>query len=413
MPVVFSALMCHAPIVLPAVGRDRALACARTTRAMIEVARRALASRPERLVLISPHSPRRKSGFGAWKGRHVGDLAAFRAPQVRIELPDAGDVAESLHLAALTDGPPLDHGAVVPLSFLWDAGWRGPTAILSLPWDGRGGEEVGAGLAKLPGRTAVIASGDMSHKLTPDAPAGFEPLAADFDRAFVEALRGNDWDAALFAPHRDVAAEDVVDTTRVAMAAVGSPVNSEVLSYEGPFGVGYTEAIFFDPSPPLYAVARCAIRAHLAGERYPPPVGGPPPAGVFVTLTTRDGALRGCIGRLGPTQGRLFDEVAATAPDAATADPRFPAVTAAEMDDLQVEVSVLEPSTPVRDVAELDPRRFGVVMTWSGKRGVLLPDLHGVDSVEQQLAIVRRKAGIPAGVDAQLQKFTVRKEASP
>lgn len=413
MPTVFSGLMCHAPIVIPAVAGDEAARCVRTTRAMREVALRAVASHPDRLVLISPHSPRKKTGYGAWKGPHTGDLAQFRAPGIAVRLPDAPEVAEKLALAAITDGQPLDHGAMVPLAFLVEAGWRGPTAILALPWDARGGDDLGRKLAALPGRTAVIASGDMSHCLKPDAPNGFHPDGPLFDAAFVAALQAQDWDAALHVGHAANAAEDVVESSRVAMAAAGNPLNAEVLSYEGPWGVGYTEAIFCDPAPPLWAVARAAIRAHLRGEPYEAPAGGPSAAPVFVTLRTRTGELRGCIGTLEAVTGRRYAEVAAVAPDAATADPRFPAVTAEELDELQIEVSSLDPAVDVADPSELDPKRWGVIVSYQGLRGLLLPDIDGVDTVANQLEIVRRKAGIPRGVAHRLQKFTVSKESSP
>lgn len=413
MPTVFAGLMCHAPIVIPAIAGVEASRCTSTTRAMREVAVRAVASKPDRIVLISPHSPRRKTGFGAWKGPHVGDLSAFRAPGVAIRLPDAPEVADKLGITAIGDGQALDHGAVVPLAFLLEAGWHGPTAIIALPWDGKGGDDLGHKLAALPGRTAVIASGDMSHSLLPESPNGFHPDGPLFDAAFVDALRAQDWDGALHVRHQANAAEDVVESSRVAMAAAGSPVNAEVLSYESPWGVGYTEAIFRDPTPPLWAVARSAIRAHLRGEQYEAPAGGPSAAPVFVTLHTRTGDLRGCIGTLVATTGRRYAEVAAVAPDSATGDPRFPAVTLEELDALQIEVSSLDPAVDVADPTELDPKTWGVIMSYQGLRGLLLPGIDGIDTVAQQLDIVRRKAGIPKGAPVHLQKFTVTKEASP
>ena len=284
MVACFAALMCHAPIVVPAVGGSRSELCAATTRAMREVAARAVGSAPDRLVLISPHTPRHPVNWGAWVGPHRGDLGGFGAPEIAIELPDSPEAAAAVQ-AEPVSGDGLDHGAMVPLAFLWDAGWRGPTALLGLPWqEGPESESVGRALAELPGRTAVIASGDMSHRLKPGAPAGFHPRAQRFDDAFVAGLRAHDWPAAVDAEHRSVAAEDVIDTVRVAMAAVPGPLNAEVLAYEGPWGVGYTEAILHDPAPALYAVARGAIRAALTGEERPPPAGGGEAAAVFVTL---------------------------------------------------------------------------------------------------------------------------------
>ncbi|MDP6934962.1 MAG: AMMECR1 domain-containing protein [Myxococcota bacterium] len=321
MATCFAGLMCHAPIVVPEVGEARAMECARTTRAMSEVASRAILSRPDRLVLVSPHSPRHRQSYAAWPGRHVGDLGDFRAPQLRVDLPDAPEVAEFLGLPAIDLEATsarhgrqwLDHGAMVPLVFLWRAGWRGPTAILALPWvTDAPGEDLGRALAGLQGRTAVIASGDMSHRLIPGAPAGFDPQAAAFDRAFIRALRADDWRGAMAAEPRERAAEDVVESTRVAMGAAGEPLNAEVLSYEGPWGVGYGEAILYDPQPPLYAVARSAVRAAVRGETWGMPPDSPDSAGVFVTLWKK-GELRGCIGHIEPFHELLYEEIGACA----------------------------------------------------------------------------------------------------
>lgn len=417
MALCFAGLMCHAPIVLPTVaGPQQAARCLRTTRAMREVASRAVGSRPDRLVLISPHSPRAPLRFSAWAGPvHTGDLADFGAPQLRVELPDAPEVARQLDLARIEGRTGwLDHGAMVPLAFLWEAGWRGPTAILALP--GRvepAAEVLGRALAALPGRTAVIASGDMSHRLKPGAPAGYDPEAADFDGEFVAGLRADDWDAAVHAQPRERAAEDVVDSARVAMGAAGAPLHAEVLSYEGPWGVGYTEAILYDPAPPLYAVARRAIRDHVLGRpARTPPAGGPPAAGVFVTLH-KQGELRGCIGHIEPRRAHLYEEVAEVARASATADPRFAPVRPEELDQLDLDVSVLEPPEPIAGPEALDPAVYGVIATAGQRSALLLPGIDGVDTVAQQLAIVRRKAGIGAGTPVQLERFRVTREVQP
>ena len=416
MPTVFSALMCHAPIVIPMVAGPREAArCARTTRAMREIAARAVAAKPDRLILISPHSPRHRHKWAAWSGPHEGDLSAFRAPSLRVSLPDAPEVAASLVLPAVHGGAEgLDHGAMVPLHFLWEAGWRGPTAILALPWamgEDRSPEEIGRALAALPGRSAIIASGDMSHRLIPGAPSGYDPIAQRFDDAFVAGLEADDWPAAIKAEARERAAEDVVDSTRVAMGAAGAPRGAEVLSYEGPWGVGYTEAVLYEESSPLWALARRAIRDCLEGRATRVDPFGPP-SGAFVTLT-EGGKLRGCIGHIAPTRGSLSEEIVEVAPLAALEDPRFDPVLPEELALLEVEISVLSPPEPIAGPEDLDPAIYGVIVSHAGRRGLLLPDLEGVNTVEAQIDIARRKAGIPAGVPLRLERFEVRKEKSP
>jgi len=184
-------LMCHAPIVLPEVGGFRSIACAATTRAMHEVARRLLATRPDLLVVISPHSPRKPDAWGLSAGPEIsGDMAMFGAPEVAHTLPVPEDAVAALKAAAEAQGletwtppnRPLDHGAMVPLHFVVSQGWHGPTLLLSLPWPGTGteatmGRAIASAAASRGERWAVLASGDMSHRLKPGAPSGYDPRA--------------------------------------------------------------------------------------------------------------------------------------------------------------------------------------------------------------------------------------------
>lgn len=157
----------------------------------------------------------------------------------------------------------------------------------------------------------------------------------------------------------------------------------------------------------LVRVAREAIAAHLAGSAYAPPVLGASRA-VFVSLHDPRGELRGCVGHLSATEVDLGAEVAATAVLAATEDPRFPPVSADEIGTLSVEVSVLGAPEPATETS-LDPRRYGIVVRSGARRGVLLPDLVGIDTVEAQLRIARRKAGIGSGEPVVLERFVVEK----
>ncbi len=161
----------------------------------------------------------------------------------------------------------------------------------------------------------------------------------------------------------------------------------------------------------LAAIARRAVAAHLAGESSAEPSAGPP-APVFVTIRGADGALRGCIGTLTAAEASVSQETARNAVLAASRDPRFPALTPQELPGVSFEVSVLLDEEPVAGLEELDPDQFGVVVRDTrGRRGVLLPDVPGVETAEQQVAIACRKAGISEFADAQLARFRVLKYA--
>ncbi|MCB9670867.1 MAG: hypothetical protein H6736_04720 [Alphaproteobacteria bacterium] len=244
------ALMCHAPIVIPAIGRARAADCATTTAAMRRVARAVVDTGPEVLVVLSPHTPRDRHRWGLVDGEQLeGTFARFGCPEVGLALPNAApavrDALGDLPLAPVA-AQPLDHGALVPLWFLVEAGWSGPTAVLGVPWNNRDAGAIGERLrSRVP--WGLVASGDMSHRLQPGAPAGFDPRAHTFDEGFVRSLREGDLLGAVSVARelRERAAEDVVDTTEVLLGALGPTVpNDPVLAYEGPFGVGYCEALF-------------------------------------------------------------------------------------------------------------------------------------------------------------------------
>lgn len=131
-------------------------------------------------------------------------------------------------------------------------------------------------------------------------------------------------------------------------------------------------------------------------------------AGTFVSLHKK-GRLRGCIGTYLPTQDNLANEIIKNAISAATQDPRFPPVDTSEIRDLEISVDVLSKPEPVKSKRELDPKKYGVIVSKGWQKGLLLPDLEGVDTVEQQLEIAKQKAGLGETPVEQLeiQRFTV------
>jgi len=165
---------------------------------------------------------------------------------------------------------------------------------------------------------------------------------------------------------------------------------------------------------PLVELARQTIDSYVRTRRTPRPPKPLPAeaegqAGTFVCIKTRAGDLRGCIGTIEACQPTLADEVIQNAVSAATRDPRFPPVSAAELDDLVVSVDVLTTPEPIAGPEQLDPRRYGVIVESGWRRGLLLPDLEGVDTVEEQVDIARRKAGIGRNEPVKLYRFEVKR----
>jgi len=440
-------LMPHAPILVPEVGGDRGGAARASTRAMREAAARVMDFRPDTLALISPHSPRQPQAFGVWAGERLhGTFAQFNAAAAQVSLPNdtpfAGAIiAEARNRSLATwsiRGQTLDHGALVPLWFLAQAGWTGPTVVLSLKDPAEGGltelgEAIAAAARASRRRVAIVASGDMSHRLTAGAPCGFHPQAHQFDETFMDLIRDGDYHGIgnIAAALRELAAEDAVDSTVVAAAAVDwKTTGHKVLNYEAPFGVGYGVAILFadksnpaDPPPApacaskregdiLPALARQSVAAALRDSSELPPAAAAPylgaQRGVFVTLRERSGTLRGCAGTISPTCENLVAETWRSARLAALQDTRFSPVQARELPNLHFDVSVLHSMEKISSPAELDPARYGVVVsTEDGRRALLLPGIAEITTSEQQLTIARKKGWIGPREPVILHRFQI------
>lgn len=168
---------------------------------------------------------------------------------------------------------------------------------------------------------------------------------------------------------------------------------------------------------PIVQVARNAIEKFTRERKAPRTVTVPDDlpeeftrdkAGVFVSLKV-NGQLRGCIGTFQPVTRSVLDETVRNAIAASSQDPRFPPVDESELEVLTYSVDVLTPPEPMGDISTMDPRRFGVIVSKGGRRGLLLPDLQGVDTVEEQLRIAMRKAGISPGEGPRIERFEVKR----
>jgi len=164
---------------------------------------------------------------------------------------------------------------------------------------------------------------------------------------------------------------------------------------------------------PLVQLARKTIETYLqSGKMIEPPkeltAEMKEKAGVFVSLH-RQGELRGCIGTFGPTTENVAHEIIRNAIESSTRDPRFPPLEADELADLEINVDVLSTPEPARSIKGLDAKQYGVIVKAGGRRGLLLPDLPGVDTPEEQIEICRRKGGISPGEPVELFKFQVRR----
>lgn len=415
MSLVYTVFIPHPPILVPEIGGGEERKCQATLDAYREIARRLVQANIETLLLVSPHSPLTKVGMTLFTEENLrGNFAQFGSASLTFswanDLAIATELQKSLKNVLTVNGS-IDHGALVPLYFLQEAGWTGKIVLMGMPLEQpeEYGRQIGQILDKVDGRFALIASGDLSHRLKQDGPYGFDPSGPEFDQAIYKGLQ-RDIKKLHNLPIDLVenAGECGYRSLRLALAAKeGAP---EVLSYEGPFGVGYLVADLYHSSP-LPQWARRCLRAHLRHEDLGP-ADLPQTSefyvrrGCFVTLK-QNGQLRGCIGTTQPWQENLALEIQHNALAAGTEDPRFWPVELEELETLSFTVDVLGELEKISGPEELDPWRYGAVVRRGGKSGLLLPHLEGVDTVSDQIGIAKQKAGISSGDDVDLWRFEV------
>ena len=454
--IVFACVSPHPPIIVHEIGLGRERGTQKTIDALEQVAREMAQHQPETAILISPHGPAQPDAFAILVGpRADGSLAAWDAPQVTFAFENDVEAASLIREEAQRAGVSLeplerwrhrdstgrwcdglDWGCTVPLYYLRPGLAEAKLVPLCISYlepqqHFALGQAVARASERLDKRVVIIASADLSHSLA------YGPMGALFDEMIERAIA--EWDVRtvleMDVSFRHEAAEDAVPSLSFLMGALdGLTVKPRVLSYEGPFGVGYlvaavdilspeaetateearaTEPVAAAAAPhPLVRLAKEAVEAFVLYGRAIEPTDVPAElreqAGVFVSIK-KGSQLRGCIGTIEPTQASLAQEVVHNAIDSATSDPRFPPIAPEELAGLSYSVDVLSPPEPVTGPEELNPKRYGVVIRTGLRRGLLLPDIEGVSTVEEQIAIAKAKGGILQEEAVEIYRFTVQR----
>ncbi len=454
--LVFAGIAPHPPIMIPEVGREAVAEVRGSIEAMREFTERLVESGAETVVFVSPHAPLEAGAFVAYQDAQLyGDFANFRAPEAKVEATLDEEMLNAISRAAAEQGYEvngvrgydLDHGTAVPLYFLQRNGWRGRIVALGYSFLSnedhiRFGSCIKRAADEAGRAVAFVASGDLSHRLKPEAPAGYYPQAYLFDQEVTEAIRAAQPQRIInIDPDlRKMAGECGYRSMLVAFGVTESATQDyEVLHYEAPFGVGYMVAqIAREPLPArhraseekadaesgttgpqggveLLALARRAIETFVReGRVIEKPSSSDPAlnqrAACFVSIKTLERDLRGCIGTIEPAKETLAEELIYNAVSSATRDPRFPPVMPEELSHLCYSVDVLSTPEPAR-FEELDPKIYGVIVEEEsgGRRGLLLPDLQGIETARQQVDIAARKAGIAPGAPLKFSRFRVER----
>ncbi len=460
MGITGAVMVPHPPLIIPEIGKGREREISETIGSCRKAAGFLIGGRPETVIVLSPHHTMYADYFHISSGISAkGNFSQYDADEVRFEIQyDTDFISELCRMAGQTGFPAgvfgeqdkkLDHGTMVPLYFIRQA-YEGEIkarfvriGLSGLPYADhyKLGVMIRETAVKLNRRTAVVASGDLSHRLKNDGPYGFEPEGPEYDEKIMRVMQSGlfgdllDFDEAFCEK-----AGECGHRSFVIMAGCfdGENVKTEKLSYEGPFGVGYgvvtfapgeknDQRMFLDKylaghrkkmetikqnEDPYVRLARRALETYvLRDEKIKVPDHLPVEmtqkrAGTFVSIK-KHGQLRGCIGTISASTGCIAEEIIGNAISSASNDPRFQPVTKDELEDLVYSVDILSETEGILSEDELDVKRYGVIVTAGKKRGLLLPNLKGIETVGQQISVARKKAGIRENEKVMLQRFEV------
>ena len=455
-------IMPHPPVLIPEIGKGDAEKLSDTASACLKIADEIKAIKPDTIIVITPHGPVFRDAVAIYNDTYAyGDFENFGAPDVAFNFNINMDITEELIKKAEADNiliakinedtsrqynieHKIDHGALVPLYFIQKKYTDFKLVHITygmLPKMNlfKFGTLIKKAVDESSCNAVIIASGDLSHKLTVNGTYGFNPDGPVFDKKIIELLEAGDT-LNIFSLDKKLvneAAECGLRSFYILLGAMdGLDFKGEKLSYEGPYGVGYgvmkfdikssTKDSIFDiltnqiksrlnaerKNEDLYVrLARESLVGYVKSGNYIKMPGYvtedmiSSSHGVFVSLK-KDGDLRGCIGTIYPVYKNTAEEIIRNAVEAGENDPRFYPVEEDELDDIEYSVDVLMmPSACTFD--ELDPKKYGVIVRSGRKSGLLLPDLEGIDKKEDQVAIALKKAGISKNEEYTIEKFEV------
>ncbi len=429
--MIQAVIMPHPPIARELVGRGEEKKIQSTLDAYRIASRQIAEYAPETIVIISPHNIFYRDAFYVSPCEIYSDsLARFGAFADRLSVPYDRELRNEIIRLFEEENIPVaqdkryanepDHGSLIPLLYVSEVYTkfnvvRIAPSLLSDETLVEAGRLIERAAAHVGRKITLIASGDLSHKLLAEGPYGYVKEGPEFDSLVTEMMRtGNVKAFCEFTPEfRDRCAECGLPGFIMLSGALESyHIQPDFLSYEGPFGVGYAICTF-KAEDACIQLAKDSLEKYVrTGKRLSRPDDLPDwmttqRAGAFVSLH-KNGDLRGCIGTFMPWSDCVADEIITMAVEAGTQDPRFLPVKADELPDLEYNVDILSAPEPA-DKTQLDAKRYGVIVTNGYRRGLLLPDLEGVDTPGQQIAIALQKAGIRPDEPYVLERFTVER----
>ena len=457
MSILGSFIVPHPPLIIPEVGKGEQLKIQKTIDAYHEIAKEIARLKPDTIILSTPHSVIYSDYFHISPGTSAhGDLGSFGAHSVQFSVNYDTFLIDLImkytHKEGISAGiegeknKALDHATMVPLYFINQ--YLTDYKLVRLSLSGFSfidhyhyGKCIEKAIHESNERVVWVASGDLSHKLKVDGPYGLAKEGPIFDKEITEAMKeGNFLKFLNFEEDFCEKAAECGLRSFIMMAGAldGKEIKSRLLSYEGPFGVGYAVAaypmigenekrhfgqiydlneknklsIIQNQEDDFTRLARQSLEYYVKNHRHLPYSThqneqlSESKAGVFVSIK-KDGRLRGCIGTISPTKPSIAEEIIENAISSGARDYRFEPVQIEELPYLVYSVDVLKPAEPIKSIHELDVKRYGVIVRKGMKSGLLLPNLEGVDTPKEQVNIALRKAGISEKDTYTMERFEV------
>lgn len=397
------------------------------------------AKSPKTIILISPHGSMFRDSISLlYEESVLGDLGGFSAPDIKFNKKIDKDLTDKLYDLSMERNIPivksnksslksysstfeLDHGAMIPLYFI-DKYYKDYNIvhITYAPLENSKLYEFGKLIkeATKDSNTVLIGSGDLSHRLKDSGPYGYHPDGPIFDKKVLDFLQIGDKEALLDMDKTLIqnAGECGMRSILILIGAMDDyDFKGQLLSYEDTFGVGYGVMKFdlnSEKENPYVRLARENLSHYLKTGT---PLNIVPSyitdemkieqKGVFVTLY-KHGALRGCIGTIFPTTNSIYEEIIRNSIEAGISDPRFKSVEMDELKDISFSVDILD-SPKAAKLEDLDPKKYGIILSTRFKKALLLPNIQGVDTVEEQIQITKDKAGIRQNEKFNIESFKV------
>ena len=454
MSIVKAYIVPHPPLIMSEIGKGKEEVVQKTIDSYREVAKEIKEINPETIVIISPHAQMYSDWFHIISKEKIkGSMENFKRDDIHFEENNDLELLNTLNEITKKNSFPsgkidrgtqiLSHGEMVPLYFI-EKEWKDFKVMvvglsgLPLIKHYELGIYLNQAIEKLGRKVVLIASGDLAHTLKEDGPYGFQEYSPIYEKEIENIIKEADFKKLM--QYKPSILEKIGDCghrsfTIMAGCMDQKEVKTKIYSHEDATGIGYLVASITPEEESLerdflnqtlteekeriqniikkedkyISLARNTINNYVKNKtktegKYPKKNH----YGVFVSIMEHN-QLRGCIGTIIPVRNSIEAEIVENAIEAATKDPRFTPIQEEELEYLEIHVDILKKPVVAKSIYELDPKKYGIIVLTNTKRGILLPNLEGIDEAEEQLKVALRKANISENEKYIIEKFEVER----